>query len=260
MSTPAELQEQFMTAFGSTLSKIERPEDKWIHVTDIGKRIIHAIKRLSQESCTVLLTGPSGVGKSLLAAGLTHVSGKFYTENCSAFPDRTLGYARLHGYKKGAFTGAIEDKPSIFTRPAPPTGAHHTIFLDEIGDMPLDMQGQLLRILQDRIITPLGSLEDERTTTFRVVAATNKDLRTLVRKGEFRADLYGRLMEVTIYIPPLTQRHDDVRAIADKLQIPQEVTDMLFLDHESLDLYGVRHMQAVAKRYQIFGDPNYLTS
>ena len=259
MPTPAELQEQFMTAFGSTLSRIERPEDKWIHVTPQGKRIVHAIKRLSQESCTVLLTGPSGVGKSLLAAGLTHVSGKFYTENCSAFPDKTLGYARLHGYKKGAFTGALEDKPSIFTRPTPPTGAHHTIFLDEIGDMPLEMQGQLLRILQDKVITPLGSTEDTTITNVRIVAATNKDLQSLVNKGEFRADLFGRLMEIIIHIPSLTQRQDDALAICDKFQLPKDITDMLFLDHTSLDLYGVRHIQALAKRYQIFGDVNFLT-
>lgn len=250
------LLDTFRQAFGSVLDAVERPEDKWIHTSSVGRSIITRIKRLSQERVNVLLTGPSGVGKSLLAQGLCHVAAKFYTENCAAYPDKTLGYARLHGYKKGSFTGALEDKPSIFNRPSPPQGSFTTIFLDEIGDMPLDMQAQLLRILQDNVVTPLGSLQDEPLPPYRVVAATNKHLPTLIDNGSFRADLYARLFEFEINIPSLTTRLEDFIAICNHLNIPEETYNLLSIDHKTLDMYGVRYLIAVSKRLKILGDYN----
>ncbi|MBN2381277.1 sigma 54-interacting transcriptional regulator [bacterium] len=161
---------------------------------------------------TVLVQGASGTGKELFARAIHHLSPRrkkrFVAVNCGAIPD-TLLESELFGYKAGAFTDAKRDKPGRFA-----LAGGGTIFLDEIGDISPAMQVRLLRVLEDKLIEPLGSLEPVRVDV-RVIAATNRDLATLVREGSFREDLYYRIHVIQIDIPPLRDRREDIPLLVD---------------------------------------------
>lgn len=171
------------------------------------KNVFNLIEKVKDVDTNVVITGESGAGKELVARAI-HFSGKrkmepFVAVNCAAIPENLLE-SELFGYKKGAFTGATADQIGKFEY-----GNNGTIFLDEVADMPLPLQAKLLRVLQLKQVTPLGSnLPVE--LNIRVIAATNKDLKKLVDGGSFRQDLYFRLNVVEIYTPPLRERLQDL--------------------------------------------------
>ncbi len=177
-------------------------------------RLFQILPQVSQSESTVLIEGASGTGKDLFARTIHNLSrrckGRFVAVNCAAFPD-TLLESELFGYKAGAFTDAKQDKPGRFT-----LAQGGTIFLDEISDTSPALQVRLLRVLQERVIEPLGSLEAVPIDV-RVVAATNKDLRALARKGLFREDLYYRIRVVHLTLPPLVDRREDIPALVERL-------------------------------------------
>ncbi len=178
-----------------------------VGTSDAVLNLIEVIKKVADTDTTVLLTGESGTGKSLIAKAIHFMSPRkdkaFVTINCAAIPE-TLLEAELFGYEKGAFTGASVSKKGKFE-----IADGGTIFLDEIGDMPLSLQAKILRVIQDKELERLGS-EKVVKVDVRIIAATNRDLQTLVREGKFREDLYYRLNVVPIHIPPLRERREDI--------------------------------------------------
>ncbi len=171
------------------------------------QKIFDILEKVAETDTTVLIAGESGTGKELFAKAIHSMSPRkdhpFITINCGALPD-TLLESELFGYKKGAFTDAKRDKPG---RVALAQGG--TLFLDEIGDTSPALQVRLLRLIQERIYEPLGSIDIERADV-RFIAATNKDLEALVREGRFREDLYFRINVVKIKLPPLRERKEDI--------------------------------------------------
>lgn len=178
------------------------------------RKLFDVVPQIAESSSTVLIEGASGTGKELFAQAIHHLSprgnGRFVVVNCAALPD-TLLESELFGHKAGAFTDARHDKPGRFA-----LADGGTIFLDEIGDISPAMQVRLLRVLQDRIVEPLGSVEPVKVDV-RVVAATNKDLVRLVREGRFRDDLYYRIRVIQLKIPALRQRREDIPLLVDHL-------------------------------------------
>jgi transcriptional regulator with PAS, ATPase and Fis domain len=174
--------------------------------------ILDFVRRVAtSEAATILLDGESGTGKDLIAKSLHYQSPRkaepFITLNCAAIPASLLE-SELFGYEKGAFTDAHAQKRGIFE-----LADRGTLFLDEIGEIPLVLQAKLLRVLEDQNFRRLGGLTDVQLD-LRVVAATNKNLRELVKQGAFLQDLYYRLNVIQITIPPLRDRIDDIRPLA----------------------------------------------
>lgn len=169
--------------------------------------LFRVLPQVAESESTVLIEGPSGTGKELFARAIHNLSRRrrrrFVAVNCGALPD-TLLESELFGYRAGAFTDARRDKPGRFT-----LANGGTLFLDEIGDVSPAMQVRLLRVLQERVIEPLGGVEPINVDV-RVVAATNRDLARLVRSGRFREDLYYRIRVVHVRLPALAQRREDI--------------------------------------------------
>ena len=170
------------------------------------------IERVSDTDVTVLIRGESGTGKELVARALHERSLRkdkpFVKVNCAALPTELLE-SELFGFEKGAFTGAIQHKPGKFE-----FANHGTMFLDEIGDMSFPLQAKLLQVLQDGEFSRLGGKADVQVDV-RVIAATNRDLETAVAAGQFREDLYFRLNVVTINLPPLRERREEIPVLTD---------------------------------------------
>jgi len=168
------------------------------------------IKTVGPSDATVLITGDSGTGKELVAQALHNCSaratGAFIPVNCGAIP-RDLLESELFGHKKGAFTGALSDRKGRFQ-----LANNGTLFLDEIGDMSMDLQVKLLRVLQERIIDPVGS-QESLAIDVRVVAATHKNVEALIQEGKFREDLYYRLNVMPLDIACLSERKGDIPAL-----------------------------------------------
>ena len=177
-------------------------------------KLFDILPQIAESTSTVLIEGPSGTGKELFARAIHNLSPRkkrpFIAVNCAALPD-TLLESELFGHKAGAFTDARREKPGRF---ALANGG--TIFLDEIGDISPATQVRLLRVLQERTIEPLGSVEPVKVDV-RVVAATNKDLAQLVRDGGFREDLYYRVRVVSLKLPNLCQRREDIPLLVDHI-------------------------------------------
>ncbi len=192
-------------------NQVRMPLDGVIATSDSMMKVCRMIEKVAPTNASALLLGESGTGKELLARAL-HVlspraSREFIAINCAAIPD-TLLESELFGYEKGAFTGAFKQTPGKFE-----LADGGTLFLDEIGDMPVALQAKLLRFLQDRVVERVGGREGIAVDV-RVVCATNKDLPTLVETGAFRQDLFYRISEVTVRIPPLRDRPGDAIVIA----------------------------------------------
>jgi len=175
------------------------------------QKVLEAIAKVSSTSATVLITGESGTGKELVARAIHYssprVAAPFVPVNCGGIPEQLLE-SELFGYVKGAFTGATESRAGFFQ-----TADGGTIFLDEISDTSPSMQIKLLRVLQDKEVCMVGARRT-RKIDVRILAATNKDLFGLVKRGAFREDLFFRLNVITISVPPLRQRGNDILLLA----------------------------------------------
>lgn len=193
-------------------------EDKY-HFKNIIARsekmrlILDLVARVAPTDSTIFISGESGTGKELIARAIhlasTRKEGPFITVNCAAIPE-TLLESELFGYEKGAFTDAKKSHKGMFVR------AHTgTIFLDEIGDMPVSVQAKLLRVLQEKKVTPLGSGK-QHDVDVRVITATNKNIKEMIKEGAFREDLYYRIHVVPIELPPLRERKEDVPLLAER--------------------------------------------
>ncbi len=202
------------------MQKVRRLErhspDKFVYEDIVGKSkkmqdVFDVIENISTTTSTVLIMGESGTGKEMVANAIHRRSKRskkpFVVINCSAIPE-TLLESELFGHKKGSFTGAISDKAGLFDE-----ANGGTVFLDEIGEIPAPVQVKLLRVLQEGEVRPVGGNQSRRVDT-RIIAATNKDLFKLVQENQFREDLYYRLNVITIVIPPLRDRPEDVPVLA----------------------------------------------
>jgi transcriptional regulator with GAF, ATPase, and Fis domain len=213
-------------------------------------RIAADIERIAPTELSVMLLGESGTGKEVVASELHRLSGRsgrFAAVNCAAIP-ASLIESELFGYKRGAFSGADRDKPGLLRM------AHEgTLLLDEIGDMPLEAQAKLLRVLQAKEVFPLGATQPERVDV-RVVCATHRDLWRLQTAGAFREDLFARLNEYQLRLPPLRERKEDVlvltRAFLARLgraELRPSFPFMTGLLHYDWP-YNVRELEACMKR------------
>jgi transcriptional regulator with GAF, ATPase, and Fis domain len=175
------------------------------------REVIATIDRIARSPTTVLITGESGTGKELIVAALHDASprrdGPLVTVNCGAIPESLLE-SELFGHARGAFTGAVTARQGRVA--AADTG---TLFLDEVGELPLSLQVKLLRLLQQREYSPVGDIRTINADV-RVVAATNRDLEAEVAAGRFRQDLYYRLNVIQLHLPPLRERQDDLELLA----------------------------------------------
>lgn len=198
------------------------------------KNVIHIIHRVAETDTTVLFTGESGVGKSLLAKYLHDQSkkkGKFVMINCSSIPENLLE-SELFGYDAGAFTGANPRGKKGLVEEA----NEGTLFLDEIGEMPLNLQAKLLTLIQQKEFYRIGETEPTKVN-FRLIAATNADLKERIKEGKFREDLYYRLSVIHIPVPPLRERRDDLLSLI--LQLKDKFNEQYkkekVLDHAVID-------------------------
>ena len=177
----------------------------------VMQEVFKTVAKVARSSITVLITGESGTGKEVIARAIHRYSDRknkpFVAVNCAALPANLLE-AELFGYEKGAFTGAVSSKKGLFEQ-----ANGGTIFLDEIGELPLPLQAKLLRVLQEKEVRPIGS-ERSKKVDVRVIAATNRNLEEEVKKGTFREDLYFRLNIVKIKLPPLRERKEDIIPLA----------------------------------------------
>jgi two-component system NtrC family response regulator len=173
--------------------------------------ICRTIEKVAPTDATTLLLGESGTGKELLARALHDLSTRrkerFVAINCAAIPDSLLE-SELFGYEKGAFTGAVKQTPGNIEYTD-----RGTLFLDEVGDLPLSLQAKLLRFLQERVIVRVGGRR-EIPVDVRIVSATHQNLEELIRQGKFREDLYYRISEISIQIPPLRERQGEAVVVA----------------------------------------------
>lgn len=198
--------------FSAPTLSLGKSEDKFVGESDVMKKVFNVIGKLAQVNTPVLIRGESGTGKELVAKAI-HYNGprkdeKFVTINLAAIPD-TLIESELFGHEKGAFTGATERKIGKFQ-----FADGGTIFLDEIGDVSPTMQVKLLRVLQERTFTPVGSNRDVKVDV-RIIAASHKPFEEMIKDGRFREDLFYRLNVLPVYLPPLRERQADIGYLVD---------------------------------------------
>ncbi|WP_413561014.1 sigma-54-dependent transcriptional regulator [Bdellovibrio sp. HCB209] len=186
-------------------------ESEFVGSSQKMKEVFNLIYRLCKVDTTVLIRGENGTGKELVARAIhfnsPRKSGSFVAINCGAIPENLME-SELFGHEKGAFTGAIERKIGKFQM-----ANNGTLFLDEIGELRPDMQVKLLRVLQEKKFTPVGSNREVKSNT-RIIAATNRNLEKMMADGTFREDLFYRLNVMPIFLPPLRDRTDDIQALA----------------------------------------------
>jgi len=219
------------------------------------QKVLERVKQISDTDTNVLLLGESGTGKELVAKAIHRLSAraekKFVAFNCGSFTEELMAN-ELFGHEKGAFTGAMDNKAGLLQ-----AADGGTVFLDEIGDMPLTMQVKLLRVIQEKEFLPVGGV-DAVHTDVRFIAATHRDLKEDVKKGNFRQDLYYRLNVITIRLPPLVERAGDVPLLAlhflDK-KGKEMGKDIQSIDREAMELLAhyswpgnVRELENIIER------------
>jgi two-component system NtrC family response regulator len=224
-------------------------------------KVCRNVEKVAPSDASVLLMGESGTGKELLARALHRLSPRsakrFVAINCAAIPENLLE-SELFGYEKGAFTGAAKQ-----TRGKTEFADGGTLFLDEVGDLPLALQAKILRFLQERVVERIGGRE-EIPVDIRVVCATHQNLKKLIEQGRFREDLYFRLSEIVIDIPPLRERPGDAALLAHAFmhkiarQEGRRVTGFKQNALDAMDAYpwpgNVREMENYIKRAVIMSD------
>ena len=175
------------------------------------KDILGQIEKISKHDSFVLITGESGTGKELAARAIHQQSLRkdqiFQAVHCGAVPE-DLMESEFFGYEKGAFTGADSSKIGLFE-----SADKGTLFLDELGELPVSLQAKLLRVVQDGVVRPVGSLEEKKINV-RIISATHRDLEKMIREKQFREDLFHRLNVIRLNLPPLRQRKEDISALA----------------------------------------------
>ena len=223
--------------------------------------IVEVVRQVAETDVTVLVHGESGVGKEVVAKRVHQLSpraeGPFVKVNCAALPNDLLE-SELFGYEKGAFTGATKSKPGKFE-----LAQRGTIFLDEIGEMSMPTQAKLLQVLQDGEFARLGGQRNTRVDV-RVLVATNKDLETMVGEQQFREDLYYRLNVISLHVPPLRERKEEIPILTDLFtkkfsrqfnkkvsRLPEVLMDA-FLRHDWPG--NVRELENMIKRYVVLRD------
>jgi DNA-binding NtrC family response regulator len=230
------------------------------------RSILAEVRKVTDTRSTVLLLGETGTGKELFARVIHHNSSRrdmpFIPINCSAIPENLLE-TELFGHVRGAFTGAVASKKGLIEE-----ADGGTVFLDEIGDMSLPLQAKLLRVIEDQVIRPVGSTKGTKAD-IRFITATNHDLRTAVREGGFREDLYYRINVITINIPPLRDRREDIRSLAlhylgrYSSEMGKKVDEISAPALDLMQLYewpgNVRELQNVVERAILIADGSCIT-
>ena len=195
------------TSVDSNRTSLSPNDVRMVGESQIMRKVFALVERVAASDASVLITGESGTGKELIAKAIHATSRRknapFVAVNCSAIPE-TLIESELFGHKRGSFTGAVSDNIGLFRQ-----AQHGTIFLDEIGELPLHLQTKLLRVLQDRMVRAVGDTRDTPLDV-RVIAATNRELKKEIAAAKFREDLYYRLNVVNILVPPLRERKEDI--------------------------------------------------
>lgn len=193
---------------------IEQRDIELIGRSQAISKIISLVEKVAPSASTVMITGESGAGKEVVARAIHLRSPRqdkvFLPINCSAIPDNLLE-SQLFGHIKGAFTGALNSQEGLFQR-----ARGGTIFLDEIGEMPLSLQPKILRAIEAKEVLPVGSTHPAQVDV-RIIAATNRDLKKELADGRFREDLYYRLNVISIHVPPLRERRDDIPLLVEHL-------------------------------------------
>ncbi len=222
-------------------------------LTDLKRQIL----KVGSVDFAVLIQGESGTGKELVARGIHKVSRRrgapFIAVNSASIPENLLE-AELFGCKKGAFTGASSDRTGLIE-----AAEGGTLFLDEVGELPLHLQAKLLRVLQEREIRRLGE-NHAKKVNFRLITATNRDLKEMISEGSFREDLYYRIQDLQLRIPPLRERDGDIVILTDYFFRKLEFTPLRVEDSEKIvswlsgrDFPGnIRELEAVIKRIITF--------
>jgi DNA-binding NtrC family response regulator len=250
-------------------SQVER---RWDFENLVGqssamREVMTLIKRVAPMPSTVLITGESGVGKEVVARAIHHFSERneaiFLPVNCGAIPEALLE-SQLFGHLRGSFTGAVANQEGLFQR-----SRRGTIFLDEIGDLPIGLQVKLLRTIETKEVLPVGATTPIKVDV-RIIAATNRDLRREVEGGRFRDDLYYRLNVFGIEIPPLRERREDIPPLVDhfiRLHNRELKKQFKGADSTLVKLFmslpwkgNVRELDNVIEHTMILGDGDWITS
>jgi two-component system response regulator PilR (NtrC family) len=240
--------------------------DNLVGQSSAMREVMNLVKRVAPVPSTVLITGESGVGKEVVARAIHHFSDRrdaiFLPVNCGAIPENLLE-SQLFGHLRGSFTGAVSNQEGLFQR-----ARRGTIFLDEIGELPLGLQVKLLRAIESKEVLPVGATAPIKVDV-RIVAATNRDLRREVEAGRFRDDLYYRLNVFGIEIPPLRERREDIPPLVEhfirlhnrELRKHFKGADGGLLKHfMSLPWKGnVRELDNVIEHAMILGDGDWIT-
>ncbi len=237
--------------------------DTIVGISPSFKRLVDMVDKIAPTDATVLLTGESGTGKEVIARAIHYKSLRteqdFVAVNCAAIP-RELIESELFGHRKGAFTGAVRDKKGKFE-----LADGGTLLLDEISELPIDLQAKLLRVIQEKVVEPLGA-ERKAEVDVRLLAATNINLKERVRKGEFREDLFYRLNVIPLHIPSLRERVEDIPILVNAFLRKYDRSQEIKLDAklmETLEQYrwpgNIRELENLIERMVILRRSNKLT-